>query len=379
MAVFDSQPTFDEGLHDALIAMLISPRFLFVSVEPPSANSNAAYPLDDYALASRLSYFLWQTMPDDALFAAAASRTLSTDDGLDTQVHRMLLDPRSKRLGQTLTREWGGLESLASSSIAGLDDALRTAMIQEMDLFMSNLIANDRSLLDLVNGGYSFVNKPLADLYGIPFLGSDPNRFVQVALPNTTRMGVVTQAGLLTATAGAPDVTHPVRRGLWVTQRVMCTPPPPPPPNVPSLDPNVGAVSIRDRLNQHASSPACSGCHVRMDAVGLGLENYDPFGRWRDTYPGQSARIDASGTLPDGYAFSGPFDMFKRLASEADVRSCLAKQLLSLALTRATDGASDGALANAIGATQVTDVGTLSGVISQIVRSPQFRQQVGEN
>jgi hypothetical protein len=379
MAVFNSQTTFDQGLHDALIAILISPKFVFVTVQPPSANPKAPFALDDYALASRLSYFLWQTMPDDALFAAAASRTVSTDDGLDAQVHRMLADPRSQRLALTLAREWGGLGSLASSSVAGLDDTLRTAMVHETDLFMSNLVANDRSLLDLVKGGYSFVNKALADHYGIPFPGADPNAFVQVQLPNATRMGVVMQAGLLTATAGSPDVTHPVRRGLWVTQRVMCTPPPPPPPNVPSLDPNVSAVSIRDRLNQHASSPACAGCHVTMDAVGLGLENYGPFGRWRDTYPGQTAPIDASGTLPDGYAFSRPFAMFERLASEAGVRSCLAKQLLSLALTRATDAASDQGLADAIGAAQVTDTGTLSGVITQIVRSPQFRQQVGEN
>src|SRR5262249_53222383 len=152
--------------------------------------------------------------------------------------------------------------------------------------------------------------KPLADLYGIRFPGGDPNGFVEVPLPSGKRMGVMTHAALLTATAGAPDVTHPVRRGLWVTQRVLCTPPPPPPPDVPPLDPNVGAVSIRDRLNQHASSAACAGCHVAMDAIGLGLENYDPVGSWRDTYAGQNARIDASGKLPDGYAFDGPFDMF---------------------------------------------------------------------
>jgi Protein of unknown function (DUF1592)/Protein of unknown function (DUF1588)/Protein of unknown function (DUF1587)/Protein of unknown function (DUF1595)/Protein of unknown function (DUF1585) len=379
MAVFSSQPTFDEGLHDALVAMLISPKFLFVSVEPPGAGTTAPFALDDYALASRLSYFLWQTMPDDALFAAAASQKLSTDDDLDAQVRRMLADPRSLRLGQTLAREWGGLGSLESSSVDGLDDTLRTAMIHETDLFMSDLITQDRSPLNLVGGGYSFVNKPLADLYGLPFPGSDPNSFVRVSLPDGRRMGVVLQAGLLTATAGAPDVTHPVRRGFWVTQRVMCAPPPPPPPNVPALDPNVGAMSIRDRLNQHVSAAACSGCHVAMDAVGLGLENYDAVGRWRDTYAGQTARIDASGQFPDGYAFAGPFDMFKRLASEAGVRSCLAKQLLGFALTRVMDGPSDQALADAIGAAQVTDSGTMSGVIAQIVRSPQFRQQVGEN
>jgi hypothetical protein len=343
---------------------------LFVIAEDEGAVS-------DFVLASRLSYFLWQTMPDDALLEAARSGALSTREGLHAEVTRMLADPRAMRLASTLVREWAGLANLESSGIDGLSDALRASMIKETDLFVQDIIKNDGSLLKLVSSNYSFVNQALADLYGVPFPGSDPNAFVRVELTGAKRMGVGTQASVLTATAGAPQVTHPVRRGFWVAQRVLCMAPPPPPMDVPPLDPGSGAQSVRERLNQHVASPACSGCHVVMDAVGLGLENYDPFGRWRDSYSGGMA-IDASGVLPSGTTFTSPESMYASLASDQQVRACLARQLMGLAFTRSIKGAADLSLAKTLGDTHLVPSGTFSALISDIVSSAQFRQQVAE-
>ncbi|MCC6806065.1 MAG: DUF1592 domain-containing protein [Deltaproteobacteria bacterium] len=270
MAAFSAGATFDEGLHDAIVAALMSPRFLFVASEPSALDPAL---IDDYTLASRLAYFLWQTMPDEALLAAAASGALSTPNGLGAEVKRMLQDVKAVRFAKTLAREWAGLGNLESSSIAGVDDALRLAMLQETDLFLQDLLQSERSFIEVVRGDYSFVNKRLADLYGVTFPATDPASFQRVSLAGQKRMGIGTQASVLTVTAGAPDVTHPVRRGFWVVQRVMCMSPPPPPMDVPPLDPQSGAQSIRDRLNQHVASPACNGCHLVMDNVGLALEN----------------------------------------------------------------------------------------------------------
>lgn len=370
MAAFDAQTSFDTGLHDAVVTMLLSPSFLFVAA-PAAGNEPVA--LDGFALAARLSYFLWQTMPDAELFAAAKSGALATDDGLVAQAKRMLADPRALRLARTLVREWAGLATLESSSIDGLTDELRAAMVKESDLFVAELLTHDRPLIELVRADYTFANEALADLYGVPFPGDDPNAFVRVDLAGKKRKGIGTQASVLTVTAGAPDVTHPVRRGFWVAQRVMCMSPPPPPADVPPLPPAAPAQSIRDRLNQHVASPACSGCHVVMDAVGLGLENYDPLGRWRDSYRGESAAIDASGELPGGAAFASPEQMFASLAEDESVRTCLGKQVLSLALTRVVKGPADAALAKALGGAE-----TFTQMVAAIVKSRQFREQVAE-
>jgi hypothetical protein len=383
MNVFNASGDFDTGLGDVITALLVSPKFIFNYAAPPAAQSaGATFALDSYALASRLSYFLWQSMPDDELFAAAKADTLTQPDTLKAEVTRMLADDKAVAFVKVLRDEWAGLASLGSASASrpGLDDAVRLSMVGEVDAFLQDLVHNDRSVLSLVTGNYGFVNQTLADYYGVPFSGGDPTAFVRVDAPGMQRRGVVTSAAILTATAGDVLYTHPVKRGKWVTGRVMCTEPPPPPPNIPvvSFDPSDGGGTPRQKLEAHASGSACSGCHHVMDAVGLGLENFDPFGKWRDVYASSNAPVDPSGMLPDGKSFADPGQMYDDIAADQQTRACLAQQIASYALTRAMTSADDHCVMAAIGNASVTPDGTLSDLVTKIVSTNQFQMQTGE-
>lgn len=384
MGVYSNDTDFDTGIQDVINAVLVNPKFIFVSATgPQSQTAGATFAIDDYALASRLSYALWQTMPDDTLFQLAQAGQLHQPATLQAQVARMIKDPRVFRMLKSLRNDWAALLTLADPNghLVGLGDDVRAAMVGEVDAFLQDLVTNDKSFLEVLTGKYAFVNQTMATYYGIPFSGSDPNAYVQVGLP-VDRTGLVTTPGIMTATAGDVAYTHPVHRGHWVTQKITCTPPSPPPQNTNETftNPSTSGESPRQALAQHTSNPACAGCHANMDALGLGLENYDMFGKWRTTYPNVPGTIDASGTLPppDNQPFTDGLSMFGDLAGDDGTRACLAQQIMAYVLTRALTSPDDQCVVKAIGTTSVTPTGSFSETVSMIVQSRQFLMQTGE-
>ncbi len=384
MGVYSADTDFDTGIQDVINAILVNPKFLFVyTTSPQSQTAGAAFAVDDYMLASRLSYALWQTMPDDTLSQLAQQGQLHDPTTLQAQVTRMLKDARVGTMLKSLRNDWAGLLTFAdpNEALVGLADDLRTSMVGEVDAYLQDLVSNDRSFLNVVSGSYALVNQTMATYYGVPFTGSDPSAFVQVSLP-AKRTGLVTAPAILTATAGDVSFTHPVHRGHWVTQKITCTVPPPPPPgtNTAFTNPSAAGESPREELAAHTTNPACSGCHSVLDPPGLALENYDPFGKWRTTYPGVPGTIDPSGTLaaPNGESFTDALDMYSELSADDDTRACLAQQLMGYVLTRALTSSDDLCVAKAIGGATVTPTGTFSATVAKIVQSRLFLMQTGE-
>jgi hypothetical protein len=384
MGVYSNDTDFDTGIQDAIIAILMNPKFIFVyTTSAQSQVAGATFAIDDYALAARMSYAIWQTMPDDQLSQLAAAGQLSDPATLQAQVVRMLKDPRVSSMLKSLRNDWAGLLTLAdpNGTLVGLQDDVRAAMVGEVDAYLQDLVTNDKSFLNVLTGNYAFVNQTMATYYGIPFTGADPTAYVQVSLPED-RAGLVTTPGILTATAGDVAYTHPVHRGHWLTQKITCTPPSPPPQNTNETftNPSTSGLSPRQALAEHTQNPACAGCHQTMDAFGLGLENYDPFGKWRTTYPGVPGTIDASGTIPepDGRAFTNALDMYADLAQDDGTKACLAQQVMAYVLTRALTSTDDLCVVKAIGVASVTQAGTFSGLMNMIMQSRQFLDQTGE-
>lgn len=384
MGVFQADTDFDTGIQDVINAILVNPKFLFEIVGGAQAQvAGAAFALDDWAIASRLSYALWQTMPDDQLFQLAQAGTLHDPATLQGQVARMLKDPRVARMLVSLRNDWAGLLALAdpNGKLVGLGDDVRAAMVGEVDAFLKDLVANDRSFLEVLTGKQAFVDQTMATYYGVPFTGTDPTAYVAVSLP-PDRTGLVTTPAILTATAGDVAYTHPVHRGHWVTQKITCTPPSPPPQNTNETftNPSTTGMPPRQALAAHTSNPACAGCHASMDVLGLGLENYDMFGKWRTTYPNVPGTIDASGTLPppSTEAFTDGLSMYGDLAALDETRACLAQQVMAYVLTRALGSPDDQCVVKAIGTTTVTPTGSFSQTVSAIVQSRQFLMQTGE-
>ncbi len=260
----------------------------------------------------------------------------------------------------------------------GQTNALRDAMVGETDAFLADIITNDRSPLTLLTGTQSFVNKTLADWYGLSFpTGQNVATFLAVA---GTRTGIGSQASVLVDTAGgSPTFTNPIKRGHWIANKLLCINPPPPPPNVPPLPAaSMANPTVRERLNAHLSNPVCTGCHVSMDAVGLGAENYGPFGQWRAAYADRTP-VDASGTLPGaGTAFSDSASMYKALGSSEIAKTCVALQFMNLALSRQLTAPADQSVASAIARSAVTPASHFSDLISGIVSTAEFLQQTGE-
>lgn len=381
MAAFTAGGSFDQGLNDVIIALLMHPEFLMIPVvDAASLDPNALFALDDYEVAARLSYFLWQTMPDDALTATADQGSLHDPATLRVQVTRMLADSRSTNLKTVLRDEYAGLLSLERTDLTqlGQTNTLRDAMVGETDAFLADILNHDRSPLTLLTGTQSFVNKTLADWYGLTIpSGQDTSKFTPVA---STRTGLGAQAAVLINTAGgSPTFTNPVKRGHWIASKLLCINPPPPPPNIPPLPPASQAnPTVRQRLDAHLNSPACTACHVAMDAVGLGAENYGPFGKWRTTYD-DNTPIDATGTLPgDTTAFSDSAEMYQALGNSQTAKNCVALQIMKLALSRDLQTTGDTAVASTIAAAGVTPTSHFSDFISSIVTTNQFLQQSGE-
>ena len=301
--------SFEAGIQLALQSILTSPNFLFRvehNVTPGAAV--AVRKLNDFELASRLSYFLWSSMPDETLFRLARSGTLQRPDVLRSQVKRMVLDPKSDALVESFAGQWLQLRNLEvqkpdPSKFPAFDNELRAAMMQESRMFFQAMIREDHSLLDLIDSKYTFLNERLAKHYGIS--GVQGDQFRRVDLTGDERGGILGQGAVLTVTSYG-NRTSPVLRGKWLLSNFLGAAPPPPPPNVPSLkEDDVGTtVSLRERLQQHRANAVCASCHQLMDPLGFALDNYDAIGAWR-TSDGKLP-IDASGKLPDGTSFEGP-------------------------------------------------------------------------
>ncbi len=338
---------FERAIQLAVQAVLVSPNFLFrveLDSRPrnhPEAGKGATRgvePIGGYEVASRLSYFLWSSMPDDELLRLAGQGKLRSPEVLAAQARRMIDDPRGRALVDNFGGQWLQIRNLRSISpdrerYPAFDEPLREAMFRETELFLAEVFREDRSLLDLIDADFTYLNERLARHYGIP--GVVGPEFRRVRLAGTARGGLLTQASILTVTSN-PNRTSPVKRGRWVLEQLLGAPPPPPPPDVkPLRDDRVvqTAMTVRKRLEQHRAQPSCAVCHNRLDPLGFGLENFDGVGAWREKDAGQP--VDSSGTLPSGQSFRGPTELKSILKGRPrEFARCLTEKMLTYALGR---------------------------------------------
>lgn len=331
--------SFEEGIATALQAILVSPNFLFrIEQDRPIVAGRTAAPINDYELASRLSYFLWSSTPDTELLRLAGARKLRQTAILEAQVRRMLRDERSRSLVENFAGQWLQFKNIDvmrpdGEKFPDFDEALRHSMRRETELFIENIIRQDGSILEFLDSNYTFLDERMARFYGIK--GVTGPQFRRVDISTTDRGGgILAHASVLTISSYSTR-TSPVLRGKWILENLLNAPPPPPPPSVPALDDTkVGqSASLRQQMEEHRKNPACASCHARMDPLGFGLENFDAIGAWRSDdgkFP-----IDASGALPGGRTFSGPKELKVLLKEDKDafVRG-LSEKLLTYALGR---------------------------------------------
>ena len=371
--------TYEQGIQLALQAILCSPHFLFRGEPDVEGQADKIRDLTDYELATRLSYFLWSSMPDDQLFELAEAGKLRSPEVLEQQVRRMLADPKAEALVENFAGQWLELRSLQQRTpdqemFPAFNDQLREAMRKETELFVLAVIREDRSVLDLLDADFTFVNEPLAKLYGIG--GVQGEEFQRVSLDASQRGGILTQASILTVTSN-PNRTSPVKRGKWILENLLGTPPPPPPPDVPELEEKKeanNATTLRARLELHLTNPGCASCHERMDPLGFALENYDAIGGWRTTDGGQP--IDSEGKLPDGKSISGARELRRLLVEQRKDQfvECLTEKLLIYALGRGLDY-QDKCTVDAVKAAAAKDDYRFSRLVVEIVRSEPFMRQ----
>ena len=337
---------FESGLELAVRSILVSPKFLFrFESQPETAAPNTAYRITDLELASRLSFFLWSSIPDDELLSAAEKEALHNPVALDEQVRRMLADPRSEALVSNFAGQWLHIRNVSGfrpspELLFHFDDNLRQAFETETALFFGSIIRENRNVLDLLDADYTFLNERLAKHYGIP--GVHGERFRRVSLPpDSVRRGLLGQGSILTGTSRA-NRTSPVIRGKWILENIFGTPPPSPPPNVPELKEERNAAKIlpmREQMAEHRANPVCASCHAQMDELGFALENFDAIGEWRDVDAAGSP-IDASAKLPDGTKFTGPAELRSVLLKHSDdFLTTLTEKLLTYALGRGLEAA----------------------------------------
>ncbi|MBY0231195.1 MAG: DUF1592 domain-containing protein [Gemmataceae bacterium] len=385
---------WEQSMQLAMQAVLVSPKFLFRAEAGETPKTADPVPLDDWQLASRLSYFLWSSMPDDELFKLAGEKKLKAN--VEAQVRRMLKDPKASALTENFALQWLQLRRLAAHApdaklFPRFDDSLRKAMLKETELFFGEIVKEDRSVLDLIDGKYTWLNERLTHHYGIidtngstwgrkaktpgkPIKGND---FVRVALqPDDPRGGILTHGSVLTVTSN-PTRTSPVKRGKWVLEQLLGTPPPPPPPDVPELDEKkVLTGSLRQQMEQHRKNPACAACHAKMDPLGFAFENFDAVGayRWKEG----KADIDASGELPGGKKFKGATELRPLLREKKDlVARNLAEKLLVYALGRGLEWY-DRRAVDAIVAGMAKDEYRFSALAVGIAKSLPFTHRRGK-
>jgi hypothetical protein len=371
---------FEGGIERGLRALLISPEFLFrVERDPAGIAPNTAYRLTDLELASRLSFFLWSSIPDDELLNLAAASKLSEPAVLEKQVRRMLADPRSASLVTNFADQWLYLRNLETiipdaREFPDFDDNLRQAMRRETELFFESIMRENRNVVDLLSANYTFLNERLAKHYGVPNVYDSNFRRVTFE-PNSARGGLLGQGSILTVTSYA-DRTSPVIRGKWILTNIVGSPPPSPPPNVPPLknDGSAGKpMTMRERMAAHRVNQPCAGCHRLMDPVGFSLENYDAVGRWRTAE--QDVSIDASGNLPDGKQFVGVSGLRQALLSRPELFvTTLTEKLLTYGLGRGLEPY-DAAAVRKIVRDAHNDDYRFSSLILGIVNSTAFQMR----
>ena len=340
LAIKYNEP-FERAIQVGIQAVLVSPNFLFRAEVDPKSNPSASRNLNGYELATRLSYFLWSSTPDDRLLMLAGEGSLANAEILNQEVKRMLASSKARALGDNFAEQWLTLRKLAiihpdPKRFPQFDDQMKADMAAETKAFFNSVVSNDRSIIDFIDGKFTYVNARLAKHYGIPNVVG--NQLRKVSLAGTPRGGVLTHGSVLTVTSN-PTRTSPTKRGRWVLEQLLGTPPPPPPPGADVLkDENAitSAKTLRDKMIQHRSDPACASCHAKMDPLGFGLENFDPIGGWR-TMDGD-APVDPSGELPGGARFSGPAELRSLILKDKDqfVRA-FSEKLLTYALGRGVD------------------------------------------
>ncbi|MGZ3472843.1 MAG: DUF1592 domain-containing protein [Polyangiales bacterium] len=367
--------TAKEGVKLALRAALVSPHFLFRVELDPDLTAKTARALDDYELATRLSYFLWSSMPDDALFAAAAAGKLQNPDELATQALRMLEDPKADALIANFAGQWLHIRDLAdvspeSALFPAFDGQLRQSMKTETEKFFGEFLRGDDDVLGLLTADWTYADDRLATFYGLPSPGA--SGFAKVKLDDRRR-GLLGQGTFLTVTS-YPNRTSPVKRGRWVLDNFLCTPPPPPPPGIDGLDKSpVKTGTVRERMEAHRKNPVCASCHSMMDPIGFGLETFDAIGSYRTTDNGST--IDASGVLPgSGDTFVGAAELATALAKDPRVPRCVASHLYTYALGRGPTNA-DEIYLDEITAGAKSKGNRMKDLVLEIVKSEPFRMR----
>ena len=384
----DAGLKWEEAMQKVLQVVLCSPKFLFrVEMDDrPSAPESRA--IDEFHLASRLSYFLWSSMPDDTLLDLAAKGQLTTQ--LETQVKRMLIDERARELSSNFALQWLQIQRLKTVApdtklFPAFNEPLRRAMLRETELFFETIMKEDRSVLDLIDSDFTFLNAPLAKHYGITKTGDEKPKtlkfkgadFQRVLLPDRKRGGLLTQASVLTVTSN-PTRTSPVKRGRWVLEQILGSPPPPPPPNVPELEEagkTLSADTLRKRMEIHRKNPSCANCHAKMDPIGFALENYDAIGGYRTKDGGQD--IDAEGEFADGTKFTGSEDLKTIISQKKELFvRCLSEKMLTYALGRGLSYYDRRAIEK-IARTLADNDYKFSVLVMEIVRSEPFGMRRG--
>ena len=364
----------DEIFKTAVTAVLASPQFLFrVELDPESDDEDGIRQLNGFELATRLSYFLWSSMPDQRLFDLAESGELTKPEVLRAEAKRMLADRKSDALVKNFAGQWLQLRDVEllnpdSSQFTEFDPPLRSAMRRETELFFESVMRDDRSVLDFLNADFTFVNDRLARHYGMPDIKGDSFRRVSLG---SRRRGVLTHASILMLTSN-PTRTSPVKRGKWILDNILGEPPPPPPPNVPELEEEGETFgSLRERMQQHRSNESCAVCHRKMDALGFGLENFDAIGGWRD----RDGRfdIDPSGELPGGKHFGGPAELMTILVEEKrdEFCRCLTEKMLTYALGRGLESHDRCTVKEIVRELKENEY-RFTTIVSEIVTSPPF-------
>jgi Protein of unknown function (DUF1592)/Protein of unknown function (DUF1588)/Protein of unknown function (DUF1585) len=360
-----------------LKAILVSPHFLFRVEREPAVKTAGAYRISDLELASRLSFFLWSSIPDETLLGLAESGALRQPAVLEREVRRMLADRRAAALTENFAGQWLHLRNLASlkpdpALFPEFDNDLREAMQRETEMFFEAVVREDRNVLDFIDAPFTYLNQRLAAYYGVA--GVEGRRLRRVELPEGLRGGVLTMASVLTVTS-YPTRTSPVIRGKWVLENLLGAPPPPPPPDVPALvEATLGkTMSMRQQIEQHRADPSCAACHAKMDPIGFALENFDAVGRWRTKEGGFD--IDASGKMPSGESFKNASELKRILrANPEEFLLCFTEKLMTYALGRGVER-NDKPLIRGMVRDSARDNYKFSSIVQAIVRSAPFQMR----
>lgn len=365
--------TIEGGIQHALAAMLMAPQFLYrgIPIQAPPEGASVRK-LDDFALATRLSYFLWGSTPDEELLAAAERGELSSD--LRSQFDRMLADPKSDALYTSFVRQWLQLGKLEAATpdptlFPEFDEQLRAEMEEEVHRFFDDLRRRDASPLEIITSQATFAGTGLAAIYGVA--GPTGEALEPVTTDPSQRAGMLTMPAILTMTSN-PTEPNIVRRGVWLSEAILCAKPPPPPPGVSLELPDEPGLTERERLERHRSDPSCASCHALIDPLGFGFEHYDAIGRYRTEAHGEA--VDAMGTLPDGRSFDGVLELSTMLTDDADFARCLTAKVATYALGR-TLASDEACVVAEIAAAEVSPESRLSDLLWAIVESEAFQSE----